>query len=70
MYSLMDLDLAKQINRERYAAAEARRAARTARIGRRGWRPRRRVPAPVAQVKPTRAAASPAGCLTPMGCTA
>ena len=70
MHSLMDLELAKQINRDRVAAAEGRQAARLARVGRRSTRARKGAPAAVVQVKPARAATSPAGGIGPMGCTA
>ena len=69
MYPLMGLALAKEIQHDRLAAAEQRRAARLARtplFARIGRRARTWKPAPVLQVGRARATAPSA----PMGCTA
>jgi len=69
MNSMMDLELAKEINRDRLTAAERRRTAhlvRTTLFSRLSRRARSLAPAPVLQVGRARATAPS----TPMGCTA
>ena len=64
MYGLSDLDLAREINRDRLAFAETRRALAITRAARR--KPRAWVAAaPVAKASPRRAATA-----GPVGCTA
>ena len=68
MYSLMGLEVAREIHHDRLAAAEQRRAAHAVRttLFERVSRRVRKVPAPVLQVGRARATAPSA----PMGCTA
>jgi hypothetical protein len=68
MSSLLGMDLAKEINRDRLAEAEVRRTAHRVRLplfARLGRRARSFGPAPVIQVGRARATAPSA----PMGCT-